>query len=70
MDRTDDPEGVDVDSEADADADEWRFGLDEVDEHGVVQEREPLEPGRPAPENVFFVLVGVALALVLLSGLI
>ena len=38
--------------------DEWRFELDEVDEEGVVDERDPIEPGSPAMENALFVLLG------------
>jgi hypothetical protein len=54
-----------------AEADEWQFGLDEVGPDGIVEEEpEPLEPGQPRLENVFFVLVGVVGTLVLLSTVI
>ncbi len=44
----------------------WRFELtDPDDESEVPEERPPLEPGSPSAENVFFVLVGVALTLLL-----
>ena len=42
----------------------WRFEL--VDDADAAPERPPLEPGSPSAENVFFVLVGVALTLLLL----
>lgn len=48
----------------------WRYGLDDVDEDGIRSDREPLEPGSPSAENVFFVLVGVCLTLALLAGLL
>lgn len=36
----------------------WRFGVDEVDEDGAVDTREPIEPGSPSLENAAFVLLG------------
>lgn len=52
--------------EATAEADEqWRFGVDDVDEKGVV--RESLKPGDPSLENVFFVLLGVGIALLVVA---
>lgn len=47
---------------------EWQFELDEVGPDGVIEdEPEPIEPGQPTLENVFFVLVGVVGTLFLLS---
>lgn len=64
----DDGSGDGGDGEA-ADGDEvqWRFGLDDVGEDAGPP---PLEPGSPAAENVLFVLVGVALAAVLIAGVV
>ena len=73
----DDPGGFTPDADAtdtaeqttagDEDEGEWQFGLDEVGPDGIVEsEPEPLEPGTPTIENVFFVLVGVAGTLLLL----
>jgi len=36
----------------------WKFELDEVDEEGIVDEREAIEPGSPSLESVVFVLLG------------
>jgi hypothetical protein len=48
---------------------DWEFSLDEVTEGGQVQfEPEPIEPGSPTVEGVFFVLVGVTLTLFVLFG--
>ena len=50
---------------------EWQFGLDEVGPDGLVEdEPEPLEPGQPTLENVFFVLLGVVGTLLLLSTVV
>jgi hypothetical protein len=50
------------DDEDDAEESEWRFGLDDVGEDA---EREAsMEPGSPTAENVAFVLLGVAVAVV------
>ena len=73
----DDPDGFTPDADAtdtaesttdeDEDEGEWQFGLDEVGPDGIVEsEPEPLEPGTPTIENVFFVLVGVVGTLLLL----
>jgi hypothetical protein len=48
----------DADSDADRDVDTWKFELDEVDEDGVVDDRETIEPGSPSLENTVFVLLG------------
>jgi hypothetical protein len=55
-------------SEEDREEDEspWRFALDEVGEDAA--EPEPIEPGTPGLENVVFVLLGVALALLAFYG--
>jgi hypothetical protein len=46
---------------------EWRFGLDDVDENGIVEpQREAIEPGSPSVENTVFVVLGVALTLAVL----
>ena len=42
----------------DADEEGWKFELDEVDEEGVVDDRDPIEPGSPTLENALFVLLG------------
>lgn len=44
----------------------WRFELVDEDAADAPPERPPLEPGSPSAENVFFVLVGAALTLLLL----
>jgi hypothetical protein len=49
---------ADSDVDADGDADMWKFELDEVDEDGVVDDRETIEPGSPSLENSVFVLLG------------
>ena len=50
---------------------EWQFGLDEVGPDGIVEsEPEPLEPGRPSAENVFFILLGIAVTVFLLSTVV
>jgi len=52
-------EGTDEDSPSgggDVD-DAWRFGLDDVDEDGIVQST--IEPGKPSLENALFVVLGV-----------
>lgn len=54
---------------ADGDEDaEWRFSLSDLedDEEGPGHEPVPIEPESPALENVAFVVVGVALALLVL----
>lgn len=58
------PTSADAAADETAAADTWRFSLDDVDEDGIV--RPPMEPGSPAPENVFFVLVGVVGTLLVL----
>jgi len=62
-DRADEDGGSDS---ADAGDAQWRFGIDEVGEDGVVDserpERSPVEPGSPSLENVAFFVVGIALA--------
>lgn len=48
---------------------EWEFSVDEVTEGGQVQpEPEPIDPGSPTVEGVFFVLLGVALTVFVLVG--
>ena len=47
------------------DADGWRFELVDADDADAAADQPPLEPGSPSAENVFFVLVGVALMLIL-----
>lgn len=49
---------------------DWQFSLDEVAEGGQVEyEPEPIEPGSPTAEGVFFVLLGVTLTLFVFVGL-
>ncbi|MBP2251530.1 hypothetical protein J2754_001861 [Halarchaeum solikamskense] len=52
--------------DADAGDEQWRFGVNEVGEDGVVEserpEPSPVEPGSPSSENVVFFVAGVALA--------
>ena len=60
----------DVSPDDDNDGEEWEFTLDEVTEGGqVYPEPEPIEAGSPTAEGVLFVLVGVALALVVLVAI-
>ncbi|WP_121822793.1 DUF7312 domain-containing protein [Halostella salina] len=56
----DDPGPGDPASESpdDAEAEEWKFELDEVDDEGIVDEREAIEPGTPSLENAAFVVLG------------
>ena len=60
-------------------ADEWKYAVEDFEDDGdesearatdVFGERGPddLEPGSPSFENTLFVLVGVALALLVLLG--
>lgn len=45
---------------ADNEESEWRFGVDEVGEDGVVDsEAESIEPGSVSAENVAFFVLGV-----------
>lgn len=44
----------------------WAFGLDDVDEDGVVGDT--IEPGEPSAESALFVVLGVAVALALLAA--
>ena len=46
------------DAPDDPDEEGWKFELDEVDEEGVVDDRDPIEPGTPTLENALFVLLG------------
>ncbi|WP_237560553.1 DUF7312 domain-containing protein [Halostella litorea] len=45
------------------DDDEWRFGVDEVSEDGVVDDRDPIEPEAVSLENAAFVLLGALVTL-------
>ncbi len=54
--RSDAPD--DERTDRDGESDGWKFGLDEVDEDGVVDDRESIEPGSPTLENSLFVLLG------------
>ena len=74
---SDDAAGVPSDGDGGPDG-QWRFSLDDIEaretavEAAAEAERrrtEPIEPGTPSPENVLFVLLGVALALFILSRL-
>lgn len=58
----DSPDDPAVEGAPEEPSDGWRFGLDEVDEEGIV--RPAIEPGRPDPEHVLFVVLG-AIATVL-----
>jgi len=56
---------------------EWRFSLREIDEREAAaaaeaeaDRSEPIEPGSPSTENAAFVLLGVFLALFVLSRLL
>ena len=41
------------------DDDQWQFGLDDVDENGIVgPERTPIEPESVSMENALFVALG------------
>ena len=51
---------------------DWKFDLDEVGPDGVVEreaDEPPIEPGRPAAENVVFLVLGMAVALFVLAKL-
>lgn len=59
--------------------DEWRFTLEDIEEREANAEAaaeaerrraEPIEPGNPSLENTAFVLLGVVLALFILSRLV
>jgi hypothetical protein len=52
------PSGDPPDDATDPGEGNWRFELDEVDEEGVVDDRDPIEPGSPALENALFVVLG------------
>lgn len=67
-----------VDGE-EADGQQWQFTLQDLEEREVAAERraeaqrrrnEPLEPGDPSLENAVFVLLGVLLALFIISRLL
>jgi hypothetical protein len=61
--RDDPPDRGENEREGDEnDDDDWRFGLSEVDEDGVVTP--PITPEKIDPENALFVLLG-AIAMVL-----
>lgn len=58
---------------------EWQFTLEDIEEREASAEAsaeaerrrsEPIEPGTPSLENTAFVLLGVALALFILSRLV
>ncbi|QSG03558.1 DUF7312 domain-containing protein [Natranaeroarchaeum sulfidigenes] len=57
-----------VEIEAD---DEWRFGVDDVDENGIVNEDRridtSIEPETIAAENAVFVVLGVLIAVLILA---
>jgi len=55
--------GERADAIPDAAGDQWKFDLDEVDEEGVVDDRDPIEPGSPSLENAVFVLLGALVTL-------
>lgn len=52
------PSGDPPDDAADPGEENWTFELDEVDEEGVVDDRDPMEPGSPTLENALFVVLG------------
>ncbi len=47
------------------DGDDWEYAIDEVGEDGeeANEQRRRIEPGSITPENVFFVVLGVLIAL-------
>jgi hypothetical protein len=58
---------------------EWQFSLEDIDDREAAaaaaaeadaDRAEPIEPGTPSLENVAFVLLGVLLALFILSRLV
>ena len=70
-DGRDDPSPESPDSiEVDAD-EEWRFGVDDVDEDGIVNESgridTSIEPETIAAENAVFVVLGVVIAVLILA---
>jgi len=70
-DATDATDAADPTDDTETEESEWQFGLDEVGPDGIVEaEPEPLEPGRPSVENVFFILLGIALTVFLLSTVV
>ena len=66
------PDGGVSDDGPDDDDGEWRFGLDDVDEDGIVEterERSPIEPESVSIENAVFVAIGaLGTVLVFLSA--
>jgi hypothetical protein len=69
--RASDGDAASEHEDGDGDDSDWEFGLDEVGPGGRVDpEPEPLEPGDPTLENVFFVLLGAAGTLLLLSTVV
>ncbi|MFO7927136.1 MAG: DUF7312 domain-containing protein [Halobacteriota archaeon] len=74
---SDDAAGVTTDSDGEPD-DEWQFSLEDLEareteaEAAAEAERRrtaPVEPGTPSIENTAFVLLGVVLALFIISRL-
>ena len=61
----DDPSPESPDSIDTAADDEWRFGVDDVDENGVIDTS--IEPETIAAENAAFVVLGVVIAVLILA---
>lgn len=49
------------------DSEDWRYAVDEVGEDGSENGNYRLEPGSPDAENVFFVVVGVVLTVLVIA---
>ncbi len=54
------PNSVDTDGD-----DEWRFGVDDVDQNGVIETS--IEPETVRVENAVFVVLGVVIAVLILA---
>lgn len=54
------PNSVDTDED-----DEWRFGVDDVDQNGVIETS--IEPETVGVENAVFVVLGVVIAVLILA---
>lgn len=50
-------------------SDDWKYAIDEVGDDATDREEDlrRIEPGSPSGENTLFVLVGVALALLVIA---
>jgi len=49
---------------------DWEFTLEDLEENGEDDGRDPVEPGAPRLENALFVALGVLLAVGTVVGLV